>query len=206
MSRKQICHHPYGGSQCLYRFLDNQKNTRSQFIIPGLREIHRNPKQNKNFNSCKYFLENPLFVLKSWIWRTLGQVMNIFSYCHFHNASKECFQPKKNLNFMHWFKSAILAKLKIFFCCLKTWTSSVGYHSCRSKLYRSTSWQAALPQIFTRITLLSSLLPRSHCQLYMLAPCIWMFLNSVQFRIQLLKLMTLGHFIYILDNSSSFTF
>ena len=32
-------------SHCLYRFLDNQKNTRSQFSIPGLREIHRNLKQ-----------------------------------------------------------------------------------------------------------------------------------------------------------------
>ena len=34
------------------------------------------------------------------------------SYCHFHNASKECFWPKKILNFIHRFKSAILAKLK----------------------------------------------------------------------------------------------
>ena len=34
------------------------------------------------------------------------------SYCHFHNASKECFWPKKILNFMHGFKSAILAKMK----------------------------------------------------------------------------------------------
>ena len=35
--------------------------------------------------------------------------MKKFSYRHFHNASKECFWPKKNLNFMHGFKSAILA-------------------------------------------------------------------------------------------------
>ena len=33
-------------THCLYRFLDNQKNTRSQFSVPGLREIHRNLKQN----------------------------------------------------------------------------------------------------------------------------------------------------------------
>jgi hypothetical protein len=38
--------------------------------------------------------------------------MNIFSYCHFHNASKECFRSKFFSNFMHGFKSAILAKLK----------------------------------------------------------------------------------------------
>ena len=44
-----------------------------------------------------------------WIWRTLEQVMNIFCKWHFHNASKEVFWPKKFLNFMHRFKSAILA-------------------------------------------------------------------------------------------------
>jgi hypothetical protein len=38
--------------------------------------------------------------------------MNIFSYCHFHNDSKECFWPNFFFNFMHGFKSAILAKLK----------------------------------------------------------------------------------------------
>jgi hypothetical protein len=32
--------------------------------------------------------------------------------CHFHNASNDCFRPKTFLNFMHGFKSAILAKLK----------------------------------------------------------------------------------------------
>ena len=52
------------------------------------------------------------FLDKSWIWPTLGHVMDIFSYCHFHIASKECFLPKKISNFMHGFKSAILAKLK----------------------------------------------------------------------------------------------
>ena len=49
------------------------------------------------------------FLHKSWIWRTLGQVVKKFSYCPFHNASKECFWPKKFLNFMPRFKSAILA-------------------------------------------------------------------------------------------------
>ena len=34
------------------------------------------------------------------------------SYCHFHNAPKEYFWPKIFLNFMHGFKSAILAKMK----------------------------------------------------------------------------------------------
>ena len=49
------------------------------------------------------------FLHKSWIWQTLGHVTKKISYCHFHNASKEYFWPKKILNFMHRFKSAILA-------------------------------------------------------------------------------------------------
>ena len=54
------------------------------------------------------------FLHKSWIWQTLGHVTKKNSYWHFHNASKECFWPKKILNFMHGFKSAILA---IFHFC-----------------------------------------------------------------------------------------
>ena len=49
------------------------------------------------------------FLHKSWIWRTLGQVVKKFSCCHFRNSSKECLWPKNFLNFMHRFKSAILA-------------------------------------------------------------------------------------------------
>ena len=94
----------------LYRFLDNQKNTRSQFSVPGLQKIHRNLKKKKKiFNSHEgFFRKSPFctFLLhKSWIWRTLGHVMDIFSYCHFHNASKECFWPKIFSNFMPRFKN-----------------------------------------------------------------------------------------------------
>jgi hypothetical protein len=39
--------------------------------------------------------------------------MDIFCIWHFHNASKEVFWPKKVLNFMHGFKSAILQNEKI---------------------------------------------------------------------------------------------
>ena len=38
--------------------------------------------------------------------------MDFFCRCHLHNASKEIFLSKFFLNFMHWFKSAILKKLK----------------------------------------------------------------------------------------------
>ena len=40
--------------------------------------------------------------------------MDIFSYCHFYNASKECFLPQKISNFMHGFKSAILTIFHFF--------------------------------------------------------------------------------------------
>ena len=39
-----------------------------------------------------------------------------FSYCHFHNDSKECLQPKKekkNSNLLHRFKSVTLKKFEI---------------------------------------------------------------------------------------------
>ena len=45
---------------------------------------------------------------KSWIWRNLGHVMDIFRIWHFHYYSKEVFWQKK-LKFVFWFKSAILA-------------------------------------------------------------------------------------------------
>ena len=43
-----------------------------------------------------------------------GHVMDIFSYWHFHNASKEYFWSKKISNFMHRFKSTILAIWQFF--------------------------------------------------------------------------------------------
>ena len=39
-------------------------------------------------------------------------VMDVFSSCNYHNASREYFWPKKISKFMHGIKSAILAKLK----------------------------------------------------------------------------------------------
>ena len=53
----------------------------------------------EKFNSREgFFRKSPFlyFLLhKSWIWRTLGHVMDIFSYCHFQKAWKKCFWPKK---------------------------------------------------------------------------------------------------------------
>ena len=64
-----------------------------------------------------FFIEKSLSLYfdwpKSWIWWTLEKVMNIFSKWHFHNASKGVFWPQKNFNFMHRFKSAILATFSL---------------------------------------------------------------------------------------------
>ena len=49
-----------------------------------------------------FFYKIPIssfFLHKSLVWWTLGNVMNIFSYCHFHNASKECSWQKKVFKF-----------------------------------------------------------------------------------------------------------
>ena len=88
-------------SHFLYRFLEGKKTTRTQFCIPGLREIHRNLKQEKKISQV-LFQKIPLlyfFLHKSWIWRTLGQVMNIFSYCHFIMLQKNAIGQKKNFEY-----------------------------------------------------------------------------------------------------------
>ena len=43
------------GPHFMYRILDSKKTSRFQFSIPGLREIHRNLKQQKKFKSCESF-------------------------------------------------------------------------------------------------------------------------------------------------------
>ena len=66
--------------------------------------------------SARFFLENPFlyfFLPKSWIWRTLEHVMNIFSNCHFHNASKECFWPK-NFKFYIWVQKCHFGNFSIW--------------------------------------------------------------------------------------------
>ena len=54
-------------SHFLYRILDSKKTTRSQFSVPGLREIHRNLKQEKSFNSRESFFRKSPFCTFSYI-------------------------------------------------------------------------------------------------------------------------------------------
>ena len=74
------------------------------------------PKTTKKIQFSRWLFQKIPFLYffqhKSWIWRSLGHVMNIFPYWHFHNASKEYFWSNFFSNFMHRFKSAILEKLK----------------------------------------------------------------------------------------------
>ena len=58
--------------------------------------------------------------------------------------------------------SILYWRLSDFRKCLESKYASIHMVG-RSKLFRSTSWQAVLPQIFTRITLLSSLVAIANC-------------------------------------------
>ena len=54
-------------SHFLYRVLEGKKTTRSQFSAPGLREIHRNLKQDFFFNSRESFFRKSPFCTFSCI-------------------------------------------------------------------------------------------------------------------------------------------
>ena len=54
-------------SHFLYKILDSKKTSRFQFSVPNLREIHRNLKQQKNFNSGDGFFRKSPFCTFSCI-------------------------------------------------------------------------------------------------------------------------------------------
>ena len=54
-------------SHFLHRILDSKKTSRFQFSVPGLREIHRNLKQQKKFNSRDGFFRKSPFCTFSCI-------------------------------------------------------------------------------------------------------------------------------------------
>ena len=95
----------------------SKKLAASSLVFQALEKFIETQNKKKNSIPVRAFSENPPFCIfyyigKSCNWRTLGHIMDIFSSCHFHNASKKCFWPKKISNFMHGFKSATLAKLE----------------------------------------------------------------------------------------------
>ena len=75
--------------------------------------IHRNPNWKEFLKSCESFLRKSpfctFFCINPGFGEPWDKIWIFFLYCHLHNASKECFWPNFFLNFMHRFKSAILA-------------------------------------------------------------------------------------------------
>ena len=57
----------------LYRILDSKKTSHFQFSVPGLREIHRSQKQQKNFNSRDGFFRKSPFCTFSCIYSGIGR-------------------------------------------------------------------------------------------------------------------------------------
>ena len=60
-------------SHCLYRILDSKKTSCFQFSVPGLREIHRNLKQQKKFHSRESFFRKSPFCTFSCINPGIGR-------------------------------------------------------------------------------------------------------------------------------------
>ncbi len=96
-------------------FYNNEPSKNKHFLIllSSLARNSQEPKLKRIFEILWVLFEKiSVFqneVPKSWIWWILEHVRNIFCKYHFHNTSKEVFQPKKFLNSMYGFKSAILA-------------------------------------------------------------------------------------------------
>ena len=85
-------------------------------MLSSLARYSQEPKLKKTFEILQFFFEKiSVFYSdwpKSWIWRTLGHVRDIFCKYHLHNTSKGVFQTKLFLNFMQSFKSTIFPELK----------------------------------------------------------------------------------------------
>ena len=122
---------------CLYRSLDGQKNTLFFFSVPGLREIHKNLKQQKKFNSrdgffrksplCTFSCINPGFggpLDKLWIsflvvifimFQKNALAKNFFEFhaqvqkCHFGKIEKKAFIGLFGLCGLGWFLKQKLA-------------------------------------------------------------------------------------------------
>ena len=85
----------------LYRFLDGKKTTRFQFSIPGLREIHRNLKQQKIFKSHESFFRKSPFCSFSCINPRFGRPCHIWSVAKVVGCAKQSKNLKGYLIFMH---------------------------------------------------------------------------------------------------------
>ena len=85
--------------QCLNRFLDGQKRTAANLVFQAF-EGFLEPKTKQKFNSREgFFFRKSSFCTfsckKSWIWQTLGHVMDILSYFPFSYCFKRMLLAKK---------------------------------------------------------------------------------------------------------------
>ena len=109
---------PTSPTHFLYRILDSKKTSHLQFSVPGLRDIHRNLKQQNNFNSHDGFFRKSPFCTFSCInprfggpW---GMLWIFLPFGIFIMLQKNTFSQNFFSNFMHRFKSAILAIFQCF--------------------------------------------------------------------------------------------
>ena len=98
---------PDSVSHCLSRYLDGKKTSRFLFTLPGVRGIHRNLKQKK------IQFSNVLFQKIPFLYFFLHKSLIGTCYGYFHNASKECFWPKKNFKFHAWVQKYHLGNFSI---------------------------------------------------------------------------------------------
>ena len=99
----------------LYRILDSKKTSRFQFSIPDLREIHRNLKQQKNFNSHDGFFRKSPFCTFSCINPRFGGPWGMI-WIFFLNGT---FEPVHEIQNFFWpkvfFWSIMKMKIRNFF-------------------------------------------------------------------------------------------
>ena len=93
----------------LFKIINHQRSNKHFLILLcSLARYSQEPKMKKFFEILWVHFEKSAILYfywpKSWIWRTLQKVLNIFCRWHLHNASKEVFcRNFFFLNFMHGF-------------------------------------------------------------------------------------------------------
>ena len=149
-------------SHFLHRFLDGKKTTRSQFCVPGLREIHRNLKQEKNFNSRESFFRKSPFCTFSCINPGFGGPLDklwiFFLVAMFIMLEKNAFGQKNfwisctgsKVPFWQFFNFAKMAllnlcmKFKFFFWPKAFFWSIIKMAIRKSRIYAGKSTQRGI--------------------------------------------------------------
>ena len=97
-------------THCLHRILDSKKTSRFQFSVPGLWEIHRNLKQQKNFNPRDGFFRKSPFCTFSCINPGFGGPSQLAIFQFFQNGT---FEPVHEIWNFFWPKVFFWSIMKI---------------------------------------------------------------------------------------------